>query len=259
MQQERKISYKKMLKLVLWGLIIILFFIVSFFAIQKRNILRVHGLEFSIRDKKGNFFVNDKDIENEIKKIQPMYIGTRLKDVNLQQMEAMVNENEYIEKADIVAKPNGVLKIFVSQKNPIARVVNSGQSYYISDQWQKVPLSSKFTKRVPLIIGNTKGILFPTTTEDSFRKKQVFTILNYAKENEFWNLAIDQIYIAPDNKIELILIFSEAIIQMGYINEDFEKRLEKVKNFFKIAVKNVDITPYKILNFQYEQQVIAIK
>lgn len=259
MEQVRKISYKKVFKLVLWGLIIILFFIISYFAIQKRNILRVNGLEFSIRDKKGNFFVNEKDIENEIKKIQPMYLGTRLKDINLQQLEELVNDNAYIAKADIIAKPNGVLKVFVSQKNPIARVIGSGQNYYISDQWQKIPLSNKFTKRVPLIIGNTKGLLYPITKEDSFRKKQVSILLHYALENEFWNKAIDQIYIAPDNKIELILIFSEAIIQLGYINEDFEKRLEKVKNFFKIAVKNLDITPYKILNFQYEQQVVGIK
>jgi flagellum-specific ATP synthase len=62
-----------------------------------------------------------------------------------------------------------------------------------------------------------------------------------------------------DQAIALRARLEQFLKQDMHINEDYEKRLEKVKNFFKTAVKNVDITPYKILNFQYEQQVIGIK
>jgi hypothetical protein len=54
-------------------------------------------------------------------------------------------------------------------------------------------------------------------------------------------------------------VFMEPIVKIGYVNEEFENRMNKVNNFIKAVVRCHDLSNYEELDFQYSQQVIAKK
>jgi hypothetical protein len=122
-----------------------------------------------------------------------------------------------------------------------------------------MPTSGKFSKRVIAIMGATQGLLNPITKTDSFIQYEVKTILNFVKENDFWAKAIDQVYVEPNGKIELVMVFSHAILKFGTINEDYEKRFNKILIFYKSVLNYVDLSQYKYLDFTYKNQIIGIK
>lgn len=254
-----RFSTFKIVRLILGIGLVALFIAISVSAISKKESLRCQDMRVFINKKHNLAFVNEKDIQKEINSINSQWIGTRVQDVSVNKMEDVLRSNKYVEKADIYINQQGVLNVFITQKNPIIRVDNSLESYYLSDKWEKIPLSPKFTKRTIHIIGRTETFLEPITPLDSLISLEIKALTTFTEKNEFWKNSIDQIIITPSGKIELILIYSDALIKLGYIHEKLEARLNKVFNFYKITTQNVDISKYKELDFQFENQVVGIK
>lgn len=260
MENRKKYSIKKIIRLIGWIGVVTVFAMATYYAIGRKNNVRAKEIKLVFVGNKGNYFINEKDMLKEVDLVNSHWKGKRIIDLKINALEESIKRNEYVKNAQIVSGQNGKLTIFVEQKNPIARVFEGGeQSYYLSENWDKMPTSGKFSKRVITILGTTQGLLNPVTKTDSFIQYEVKTILNYSRENDFWAKAIDQIYIEPSGKIELVMIFSQSILKIGTINEDFEKRFNKILIFYKSVLNYVDLSQYKYLDFTYKNQIIGIK
>jgi cell division protein FtsQ len=73
--------------------------------------------------------------------------------VDLNKLENSLDNYNMIEKSEVFISIDGVLKVFVKQKSPIARVFDENDSFYFDYQGNKMPLSENFTARVPLVSG----------------------------------------------------------------------------------------------------------
>ena len=98
--------------------------------------------------------------------------------LDLNKLETTLDAQEMIEKSDVFVSIDGVLKAVVKQKTPIARVFDEGSSFYIDYEGNRMPLSTNFTARVPLVSGvinkkNNEDLaeLFRAIQDDSFLKK----------------------------------------------------------------------------------------
>lgn len=260
MENKRKYSLKKIVRLIAWIGVMAVFALASYYAMDKKNNVRAKEIQLVFTDKKGNYFINEKDMMKEVELVNSNWKGKRIIDLKINALEESIKRNDYVRNAQIVSGQNGKLTIFVEQKNPIARVFEGeGQSYYLSENWDKIPVSSKFSKRVITIMGSTQSLLNPITKTDSFIQFEVKTILDYIKENDFWAKAIDQVYVEPSGKIEMVLVFSHSVLKFGTITEDYEKRFNKIMIFYKSVLNYVDLSQYKYLDFTYKNQIIGIK
>jgi cell division protein FtsQ len=260
MENRKKYSFLKIIKFITWIGFVAIFAIASFYAIDTKNNVRAKNIQLIFTNKKGNYFINEKDILTEVDRFNAHWKGKRIIDLKINELEKSISQNEYVQNAQIVSGQNGNLTIFVEQKNPIARIFEGEQeSYYLSENWDKMPTSNNFSKRVIAVMGSTQGLLNPITKTDSFIQYEVKTILNFVKENDFWAKAIDQVYVDPNGKIELVMIFSHSILKFGTINEDYEKRFNKILIFYKSVLNYVDLSQYKYLDFTFKNQIIGIK
>ena len=73
--------------------------------------------------------------------------------LDLNKLEKNLNAQEMIEKSDVYVSIDGVLKAVVRQKTPIARIFDNEGSFYIDYEGNRMPLSTNFTARVPLVSG----------------------------------------------------------------------------------------------------------
>ena len=140
-------------------------------------------------DENGAFIeqetVNKLLIENntDVKSIKKV-------EVNLNKLEKSVNSNPMIEKSEVYLSIDGVLKAKVKQKNPIARVFNEEGSFYIDYQGNKMPLSDKFTARVPIVSGEINKEF-----KDDFHR-----LLQFVYDDDFLKKNIDKITIEKNLK-----------------------------------------------------------
>ncbi|MBP6759361.1 MAG: cell division protein FtsQ, partial [Flavobacterium sp.] len=103
--------------------------------------------------------------------------------LDLNRLEKGLNAQEMIEKSDVFVSIDGVLKAVVKQKTPIARVFEGYDSFYIDYEGNRMPLSTNFTARVPLVSGeiNKKNSgelaeLFRLIYDDAFLKKNIIGV-----------------------------------------------------------------------------------
>ncbi|NQV75749.1 MAG: hypothetical protein HQ491_06835, partial [Bacteroidetes bacterium] len=96
----------------------------------------------------------------------------------LNEMEQRLMENPMIRDAQVFKSVDGVLGAKIEQRTPIARVVSS-QDYYLDADGKKMPLSSVYTARVPLVNGSSKMDFEKVTrlllkiNEDPFMKSSI--------------------------------------------------------------------------------------
>ena len=168
--------------------------------------------------------------------------------VNLKNIELTLNKHSMIEKSEAFVSVDGRLKTVVKQRSPIARVFNNNESFYIDYKGNKMPLSSNFTSRVPLVYGEINN-----------RYNQYFVeLLKVIYDDEFLKKNIIGIEILPDGNIIMKnrnysynVVFGRAI--------EIEKKFNNYKAFFQKAVQDTLIDNYKKVNLKFTKQVVCTK
>lgn len=247
------------LKSISWIGMIGLFIVISIAAVDKRNNSRCQNLKIRFKNDENLGFVDSRDVLKEVDLADPSWKGKRLSKVRFNLIENGVKKNEYVKKAELYLDNQENINVVLVPKKPLARINSIHGDYYLSEDWDRMSLSSKFSKRIVHVSGRVEDLINPKTKMDSFVQQSLKRVLSYCDKNTIWQDAIDQIYIAESGKIELVLVFMEPIVKIGYVNEEFENRMNKVNNFIKTVVRCHDLSNYEELDFQYSQQVIAKK
>lgn len=246
-------------KLLSWVVLIGLFIVICVAAIDKRNEVRCDKLEVRFRNDKNLGFIQSKEIAKEVSDADPNWRGQKLSRIKFNLIEKSIKQNEYVKRAELFLDHRHTMNVVVEPKSPIARIHSNYGSYYLSESWDKMPLSSQYSERVIQVSGRVGNLVHPTTKVDSFISFSVKKILRYIDENKIWKHAIDQIYITEQGKVEFVLVFCKPFIQVGYVDEEFEKRMKKMYLFFKTVSRHHSIDDYDELDFQFSQQVVARK
>jgi cell division protein FtsQ len=113
--------------MALWGAIMV-FLVFSILAINTReDSMRIRRIEVNIEPREELAFLDSQKIMDIIKRgdTSRILISARRNDINIDVMEADLEANPFIEKADVSTDLSGKLIIRVLQRNPVLRIVNA--------------------------------------------------------------------------------------------------------------------------------------
>lgn len=226
-------------------------------AINKKDEKQCKAIEISIAGNADNFFVEEADVLTAIKNLEGTpIVGTLISQINLRLLETELEKNSWIKKAQLFFDNSEVLKVNIDEREPIARVFSiTGASFYIDSSLYRLPLSDKFSAVVPVFTGfPTDRIILSTT--DSIVLKQVKQLSMAIQMDTFFNALIDQVDITSQATFELIPKIGNHIIQFG-IATDIDKKLQKLKLFYKQVMSNESWNKYSVINLQYANQLVA--
>jgi len=234
----------------------ILFLLVS--AMQSKGKNTCRGLDIQFRST-GNFFVDKKDIQNILTSNQTVRIaGKPLKSFNLNEMEDALKRNTWIEDAELFFDNNDYLKVKVKEREPIARIFTvSGNSFYIDSTLEKLPLSEKFTARVPVFTGfpSDKAVY---SKVDSTLMAGIKQIGLFMATDSFWMAQIQQVDINSQRNFEMIPTIGQHLILFGD-GMDTERKFRRLMIFYREVLSRVGWSKYSIINVQYTGQVVATR
>ena len=134
-----KINYKKILVTVLWIIALSGLTASLAFVNKKERQVKAGNIDITVNATGENQFVDEDDIKEFFKERQDSLLNAEVKNININALEKALNSHPAIENADLSVDVNGDIKINVTQRTPLVRVLTmSGESYYIDTQ-------SKFT------------------------------------------------------------------------------------------------------------------
>lgn len=168
--------------------------------------------------------------------------------VDLHCLEEVVSSNPYVEKANVFLTLQGVLKTQVKQRKPIARIVSNTESFYVDAFGVKIPLSTNFSARVPLVQG-------VKSNEDI---KELTQLVMFISKNDFLKKEIIGIQKNKFNEYAFKVRSGEYVIDFGKF-KNIGVKFKKLKAFYNVSLADGTIKNYKNISIKYHNQVVCTK
>lgn len=222
---------------------------VTFFFREMRQDESCRDLRVVVVDSLDKHFVSENDLVYILKSAGLNPIKKPMNDINTDKIESELMKNEMIARVEAYKTPSGLIKLEVEQKIPILRIIGSRGNYYVDNLGTTMPVSRRYVAHVPVASGYVEKELAVT---------DLYKFALFLQENDFWNDQIEQIYVHPDNEVELIPRVGDHRIVLGTF-DDFEEKLANLKLFYKQAIPKVGWEKYSIISLKYKNQIVCTK
>ena len=166
--------------------------------------------------------------------------------LDLNRVEAMLNDHDMIENAEVFLTLDGKLKATVSQRKPIGRVAGNS-SFYLDRNGEIMPLSEYYSARVPLMFGF-----------DGSTAAEVYGIVSYVQNDDFLRKHITGITRLNAEAYALELRENDFQVYFGDTTK-IDLKFNNFKAFYKKATKDKKLNTYKKVNLQFGDQVVCTK
>ena len=244
----KKTKLYKILSLA--GIALVSVYIVGvLFAFTRKNPdVTCQDVEIILLDKNKIELIDIIDIEKFLIRQSLYPLGMKLGEIQTESMENALNQNEMIKSAECYLTPSGKAYVKIKQRIPKFRVMGRS-NYYIDTERQKIKASTDYTAYLPIVSGYV---------DDEMATGELFDFITFLEKNSFWDAQIEQIYIRPDKKVELVPRVGDSIILLGTL-DDYEAKLDKLKKLYTKAFNVMGWNHYKMIDLQYKGQIVCTK
>jgi len=166
----------------------------------------------------------------------------------LNKLEEVLLSNEMVENAEVFLSVDGELGAVIKQKTPIARVRQDEGAYYIDSKGNKMPLSSNYSARVPIVEGISNGEI----------SKEIYTLASLIHKDEFLKKQIIGIEQTPKKEFILKSRVGNQTIELGDLRQ-IDKKIKKLKVFYHKNLNDKTPSIYKKINLMFDNQVVCTK
>ena len=227
-------------------------------AMSKKKSDKISGIEIKISGVQNHYFIDKNEVQQILEKVNGKKLAhSPSGSLNLTSMEMRLLKEDWIKKAELFFDNNRVLQVRITEREPIARIFTvSGTSFYIDSSLSRLPLSEKFSARLPVFTG------FPTEVKvlkkkDSVLLNGIKNLSEYINANPFWMAQIDQIDITSQNDFEMIPKLGNQVIRFGDASEYMQK-FARLLAFYQKVEQNIGWNKYSVLDVRFKNQVIGV-
>lgn len=259
MQPKTKTAFKRIGVTFLWSVALTGFGVLLAAAVRDKENEKCKGIHVTLRGDDKNAFIDENDIKQLIVADESENpVGIPIRRINLAQLERSVEKDPWVRSAELYLDNQDVLNVNVVQREPVARVFTfSGNSFYLDEQGERIPVSDRFSARVPVFTG------FPTDAmklrkEDSLLYTQIGAMAQYILADTFWNAQVEQVTITGDRKFEITPKLGDHVIVFGD-GTDIDTKFSKLLIFYREGLSKAGWNTYSRINIAYREEVIGTR
>lgn len=237
----------KNLKLLISTLVlfVLLVFLLSFSKIRYNKTI-IKDLDINIQNSPGNFFLNPVFIKESLKKNPSIRMNGERKDISISEIEEQLNKSTFIQNADVYISDDNQLTLNIKEEVPLARIIEKGEKFYLTESGRKMSLSNQHSAEVILINGdyNEKELT------------ELYEFLLAMNEDKLFKTIVIGVSKQKDNSYNLMTSLGHCSIQIGSL-EDASEKMKKFHVFYHQRMKFLPIDYYKTIDLQYKSQIVA--
>lgn len=226
-------------------------------AMRQEDSARCAGVDIQIYGVSTHFFVDQADILDAVRSFcdgEPE--GQKITSFNLRDLESSLRKNVWVKSVEAYFDKRHTLRISLHEREPVVRVFAlDGESYYFDSSLTRLPLSSKYTARLPIFTA-LPVTQFQWSKQDSLLVRDVVNLSQAIQADAFSMALIDQVDIQPDRTFILIPKVGEAPIRFGTAAESVQK-LRRLRLFYQDILPKAGWSKYAEINVSNRGQVVA--
>lgn len=209
----------------------------------------INAIEIVIQDSISTRFVQKDDVTRILKAGQYDILTKIPAEIDLHTIENQIKNHSSIKDCDCFFLSNGSMRIDITQRHPIARVITNNFNFYIDEVGGEMPLSTFYTAHVPIITGHVKRELINT---------DLYKIANVIHHDEFLEALVVQINVNADGEYVLIPRAGQQTIELGDA-KNLEMKFTNLKALYLQIFNKNAWNKYKTISLKYDGQVVCTK
>jgi cell division protein FtsQ len=256
---------KKFFRILLIFPVLYLIIIPVYYA-RSTNSKPYGGIVINIKDSSDYHFVTEKQLLNLVYGNTGRILGQPVKDVSVAEIESRINILRELKVAEVYITIDGTMHVYADQRDPVMRVMpDNGGDYFIDEEGVVVRSRNLYTPRLHIVVGNVNissaminGVSVLDTSIKNSMLKDIYHLVNYINDDNFWSAQIDQIYIDGNDEINLIPRVGNQFIHLGTA-EHFEGKLRNLEAFYDKVLPDVGWNKYSLINLEFKDQIVCKK
>ena len=164
----------------------------------------------------------------------------------LKEVEERLLKNQMIHSAEVYITVDGILGAKIKQRTPIARVVDT-QDYYLDTEGEKMPLSSVYTARVPIVTGAVMEHAKPLTD-----------LLFQINQDQMIKSSVVGLDVLEDGTLKMRIRKQDFIVLFG-TTDNAALKFQNYKAFYQKIKQDSMLANYKTVDLRFGNQVVATK
>lgn len=222
---------------------VILFGFLLSFSLKRFNNAKMENVSINMNQSKTPvYFIDEKDIKDLVKQYNPT---RKIGDMKIPELEKKINENPFVDSANVYMNLNGNLNVDIKQRVPVFRLSKNGKDFYVDEKGVEFPISRNFSYPCMLVMGDVDaseyqelGQLVEKIDKDDFSKKYFIGI---KKEKDSYNL------LTSDGNYK---------VEIGDLdNIDF--KVKGFKTFVEKYLVYQNPNKYKKISVKYNNQIVT--
>ena len=226
----------------------------------------VGGIDVIIKDSSEYRFITEKHLLNLINNGSGRIIGKPANEISVKDIENKINILRELRVAEVYMTIDRTLKIYVDQRDPLMRLMpEEGGDFFVDEEGVVVRKRNLYNPRLHIVGGNiniTSKMLDGVSVLDTSIKntilRDIYYIVDYLSDHDFWSAQIDQIYVDRDDEIDLIPRVGNHVIHLGTA-ENFEGKLRNLEAFYEDVLPGVGWNKYSLINLEFKDQIVCKK
>ena len=221
----------------------------SYSSLISLDLQKCNNVQIQVDTEGDLFFINAEMVEEMIFSKEDSLIGKVYEDINIYLLEEFVNEHPNIKKAELYLTLDGALSIDVKQREPLVRVFEGNESYYLDEEMNQFALSDQYSARILQVYWDELT---------AFRVEILGSLIELIESDKFLKAQITGIVFDENNELVVYPRVGGHKIILGEA-EDFRNKFEKLKVFYRQGLGKVGWDRYSMINLKYHNQVVCTK
>ena len=229
--------------------IVTVLFYLSWFSVFRLDVQKCNKVQIQVDTEGDLFFINTEMVEKMIFSKEDSLLGKSFQDINIYLLEEFVNEHPNIKKAELYLTLDGALSIDLKQREPLVRVFEGNESYYLDEEMNHFALSDQYSARI-------LQVYWDELTE--FRVEILGSLIELIESDKFLKAQITGIVFDENNEL---VVYPRVGVHKIILGEakDFRNKFEKLKVFYRQGLVRVGWYRYSMINLKYHNQVVCTK
>lgn len=217
---------------------------------------RCDAVQVGAHTQNESTLLTQADVERMLTEKGIEIIGKRIKDVDLTEVTAALENNPYIKTINFIHFSGTRLLIDYELRHLVLHVFDKdGGQYFVDEDGVLVPYTGKMKDY--LIVAN--GNIAQTYKKGATVKgdlKQVLNVTHKIMADEFYLAQFRQIYLNEHHQMELVASLGNQIILFG-TDENADEKLDNLKVVYKEGLSRQGYGTYAMLDARYKNRIVA--
>lgn len=227
-------------------------------AIVKIPNQKCESIKITPHSQNESILVSQQDVEGLIADAHLEILGKKIKDVQLDTVSDILENNPYVEKVNFIHFSNTKLLIDYTLKEIVLHVFNEqGEQYFVDNKGYLLPFSRKMTDYLPIANGHIKQS-YKKGTKIGKDLLPLFSIAQEINKDDFYKAQFRQLYLNDQHQVELVSSVGHQIILFGDEQNAAEK-LSNLKHVYQDGLTHLGYDRYAQLDARFKNRIIAQK